>query len=188
MATKKKTTKTADLKGKIAKTESDINAARLAKVTKLAEAKKEHDRAVQKVKEDELAEYCVQVEQFAKRVPFLCSLAKKLSEFTTVPTLKLDLGRANIYSYQFGLYRYTIGSMDSNHWCIGCRSDRACADFWVIDETGVWLDDKVQNKSICAERLSKGVDLDRFMGPNAKEFMLAAVEWEKKLIDMVDAL
>lgn len=186
MATKK-TTKTVDLKETIAKTEADINAARLAKITKLADAKKEHDAAVQQAKEDELAEYRTQLEEFSKRVPFLCSLAKQLAVVMTVPTVMVNLARKCQYSYVFGVFQYKTDSREPKHWCVGCKSN-GHDNHYVIDESGVWLDYKVRNKDIYATELSDKVVPDSFSGPNAKEFMLAAVEWEKKLLETVDLL
>ena len=186
MATKK-TTKHVDLKEAIVKTEADINASRLAKITKMAEAKKEHDAAVQQAKEDELAEYRTQLEEFAKRVPFLCSLAKQLAVVMTVPIVPVNLARDTQYSYEFGAFTYNNDRKEP-HWCVGCRaSDKVNPDYSVIDESGVWIDYKMKT-NIYAVKLTDKVNPDRYNGPNAKEFMLAAVEWEKKLLETVDSL
>ena len=187
MTTKKTTAKPIDIKEAIVKTENDINAARLAKVTKLAEAKINHDTTVRKAREDELAEYRNQLELFAKRAPFLCSLAKQLAVFTTVPTIPVKFSGSRNYEYEFGAFKYMTAGKEL-HMCVGCRaSHKATPDYFVFDESGVWID-RTLKTDLYTGKLSGDVNPDRYSGPNAKEFMLTALDWEKQLLALVDSL
>lgn len=91
MATTKKTTATKkkplDPKAELAKTEAAFDDIRNKKLDALVNAKVAHDKAVKTAKEDELAGFQTQLDIFAKRVPFLCSLAKKLAVVGTVPII-----------------------------------------------------------------------------------------------------
>lgn len=195
MATTKKTTatkkKTIDPKAELAKTEAAFDNIRVQKLDALVNAKIAHDKAVKTAKEDELAGFQTQMETFAKRVPFLCTLAKKLAVVGTVPTIPVKFSRPHQYEYVFSAFKYGVSGDKSDHWCVGIRDDDKSyhtVNYYVINETGVWLDFHVSNKNIYATDLSKSVEPTSFSGPNVKEFMLTALEWEKKLIDAVDQL
>ncbi len=195
MATTNKTTatkkKTIDPKTEIAKTESAFENIRIQKLDALVNAKVAHDKAVKTAKEDELAGFQTQMETFAKRVPFLCTLAKKLAVAGTVPIIPVKFSRPHKYEYVFSAFKYGVNGDNSDHWCVGIRDDDKSyhtVHYYVINETGVWLDFHVSNKNIYATDLSKSPEPTSFDGPNVKEFMLTALDWEKKLIDAVDQL
>lgn len=195
MATTKKTTatkkKTIDPKAEIAKTEAAFDDIRTQKLDALVNAKVAHDKAVKTAKEDELAGFQTQMETFAKRVPFLCTLAKKLAVVGTVPTIQVKFSRPHQYEYVFSAFKYGVNGDKSDHWCVGIRDDDKSyhtVNYYVINETGVWLDYHISNKTIYATDLSKSPEPTSFSGPNVKEFMLTALDWEKKLIDAVDQL
>lgn len=188
MATKKKTV---DPKAELAKTESAFDDIRLKKLDALVNAKVAHDKAVKTAKADELAGYQTQLETFAKRVPFLCNLAKKLAVVGTVPTVQVKFNRPHKCDYVFSAFKYGFKGNDGEHWCVGIRDEEKTyhtVDYYVINETGVWLDYHISNKTIYATDLCKSAEPTEYSGPNVKEFMLTAVEWEKKLIDAVDQL
>ena len=195
MATTKKTTATKkkplDPKAELAKTEAAFDDIRNKKLDALVNAKVAHDKAVKTAKEDELAGFQTQMENFAKRVPFLCSLAKKLAVVGTVPTIPVKFSRSHQYEYVFSAFKYGIKGGNGDHWCVGIRDDEKSyhtVNYYVINETGVWLDYHISNKTIYATDLCKSAEPTSFNGPNVKEFMLAALEWEKKLIEAVDQL
>jgi len=189
MATKKKPI---DPNAELAKTEFAFDNIRIQKLDALVNAKVAHDNAVKSAKEDELAGFQAQLETFAKRVPFLCTLAKKLAVVGTVPTIPVKFNRPHKYEYVFSAFKYEVKDVAGGyHWCVGIRDDDKSyhtVNYYVINETGVWLDYHIANKSIYATDLCKSTDPKEFSSPNVKEFMLTAVEWEKKLIDAVDQL
>lgn len=196
MATTKKTTatknKTIDPKAEIAKTESAFENIRIQKLDALVNAKVAHDKAVKTAKEDELAGFQTQMEAFAKRVPFLCNLAKKLAVVGTVPTIPVKFSRPHRFEHVFSAFKYGIkGGNSGDHWCVGISDDDKSyhtVNYYVINENGVWLDYHISNKTIYATGLCKSAEPTSFNGPNVKEFMLTALEWEKNLIDAVDQL
>ena len=191
MTTKKKTV---DPKAELAKTEAAFDDIRLKKLNSLVKAKVANDKAVAKAKTDELAGFKTQLENFSKRVPFLCSLAKKLAVVGTVPVIQVKFNRPHKYEYVFSAFKYGIKygyGPQTDHWCIGIRDDDKSyhtVNYYVVDETGKWLDFHVSNKTIYTTDLCSSADPGEFSSPNVKEFMLAAVEWEKKLIDAIDQL
>lgn len=195
MATTKKTTATKkkplDPKAELAKTEAAFDDIRNKKLDALVNAKVAHDKAVKTAKEDELAGFKTQLDNFAKRVPFLCSLAKKLSVVGTVPIIPVKFSRQHKYEYVFSAFKYGITGESGDHWCVGVRDDDKSyhtVNYYVFNETGVWLDYHISNKTIYATDLCKSAEPTSFNGPNVKEFMLTALEWEKKLIEAVDQL
>lgn len=195
MATTKKTTatkkKTLDPKAELAKTEAAFDDIRLQKLDALVNAKVAHDKAVKTAKEDELAGFKTQLETFSKRVSFLCNLAKKLAVVGTVPVIPVKFNRPHKYEYEFSAFKYGFKGGDSDHWCVGIRDTEKSyhtVNYYVVNETGVWLDYHISNKTIYATDLCTSTDPTEHSGPNVKEFMLAALEWEKKLIEAVDQL
>ena len=190
MATKKKTV---DPKAELAKTEAAFDDIRLKKLDTLVKAKVANDKAVAKAKTEEMAGFKTQLENFFKRVPFLCTLAKKLDVVGTVPVLQVKFNRPHKYEYVFSAFKYCIkySNDDTTHWCIGIRDDEKSyhtVNYYVVDETGKWLDYHVSNKTIYATDLCASAGPSEHSGPNVKDFMLAAVEWEKELLNAIDKL
>jgi hypothetical protein len=170
--------------------ERDLMAMRLEKVNKLAEAKETHDKAVKQAQEDELRDYGKQLELFLKRVPDLAKLASQVSKLTTLPTVKMHKFWLGKKEYTFGASTYST----ANHaklTCIGATRPRegfGSAYYIVIGPDGQWLTNRdADEPSVYFATLENKTDENR-MRPNAKDFMLAALEWEKQLYDLVDSL
>lgn len=170
--------------------EQTLMAVRLDKVNKLAAAKESHDRAVQQAQEDELRNYGKQLDLFMKRAPDLAQMATQVSKLTTLPTVKMRKFHMDTEEYTFGASTYRT----KNHTqltCIGAirpREGFGSAKYIVIGPDGQWVTNKDADvPSVFFEKLVDKIDEKRWY-PNAKDFMLAALEWEKQLYALVDSL
>lgn len=172
------------------KADQDLMAMRLAKVNKLAAAKETHDQAVQQAQEDELRDYGKQLELFLKRAPDLVQMAAQVSKLTTLPTVKMRKFRMDKEEYSFGATTYRT----KNHTqltCIGATRPPegfGSAQYIVIGPDGQWVTNKDTDvPSVYFDHLENKIDETRWR-PNAKDFMLAALDWEKQLYALVDSL
>jgi hypothetical protein len=172
------------------KAEQDLMAVRLEKVNKLAAAKEAHDKAVKKAQEDELLDYGKQLDKFMKRAPDLVQMASQLSKITNLPTVTMRTFFLDKEAYVFGATTYRAKSGE-RHSCIGATRPRegfGSASYVVIGPDGQWVTSKVSDEQfVHFEQLENKTSENR-MRPNAKDFMLAALEWEKQLYALVDSL
>ena len=172
------------------KAEQDLMAVRLEKVNKLAAAKEAHDKAVKKAQEDELLDYSKQLDLFMKRAPDLVQMAAQVSKLATLPTVKIGKFWLGEEEYTFGASTYRT----TNHTqltCIGAirpREGYGDAHYIVIGPDGQWVTNRETDEhGTYFEQLENKTSENR-MRPNAKDFMLAALEWEKQLYALVDSL
>jgi hypothetical protein len=168
----------------------DLMAMRLEKVNKLAEAKETHDKAVKQAQEDELRDYGKQLALFLKRAPDLVQMAAKVSKLTTLPTVKMRKFWLGKEEYTFGATTYRASSGERRS-CIGATRPRegfGSANYIVIGPDGEWVTNRETDEhNTYFETLENNISENR-MRPNAKDFMLAALDWEKQLYDLVDSL
>jgi hypothetical protein len=170
--------------------EQDLMAIRLDKVNKLVAAKETHDNAVKKVLEDELRDYGKQLDLFMKRAPDLVQMATQVSKLAALPTVKMRkfcMGKEE-YVFRASTYRTNYSTQLM---CIGATRPReglCSASYIVIGPDGQWVTNKVSAEQLVHfEELENKTTENRWR-PNAKDFMLAALEWEKQLYALVDRL
>ena len=172
------------------KADQDLMAMRLAKVNKLAAAKETHDKAVKQAQEDELHDYGKQLELFLKRAPDLVQMAAQVSKVATLPTVKMGKFWLGKEEYTFGATTYRAKSGERRS-CIGATRPRegfGSANYIVIGPDGQWVTNRETDEhGTYFEDLENNISENR-MRPNAKDFMLAALEWEKQLYALVDSL
>ena len=172
------------------KAEQDLMAVRLEKVNKLAAAKEAHDNAVKKAQEDELRDYGKQLDKFMERAPDLVQMAAQVSKITNLPTVKVGKFFLDKEEYVFGATTYRAKSGERRS-CIGATRPRegfGSASYIVIGPDGEWVTSKVSDEQfVHFEQLENKTGENRWH-PNAKDFMLAALEWEKQLYALVDSL
>ena len=170
--------------------EQDLMAMRLDKVNKLAAAKETHEKAVQQDQEDELRDYSKQLDLFMKRVPDLIQMATQLAKLATLPTVKMSKFYLDKEEYIFGASTYE--SKDRKEiMSIGATRPReglSSARYLVIGADGQWVTNKdAYEPSVYFNEPDNTATTNRCR-PNAKDFMLAALEWEKQLFALVDSL
>lgn len=176
------------------KAEQDLMAVRLEKVNKLAAAKETHDKAVKKAQEEELLEYSKQLDQFMKRAPDLVHMATQVSKLTTLPTVKIGKFWLDKEEYTFGAFRYTTNPYKSEleTKCIGAfrpAQGFGSPQYMVIGPDGQWIARGYTPDTPSPDFRHPIETIDEKRGyPNAKDFMLAALEWEKQLYALVDSL
>ena len=172
------------------KAEQDLMALRLDKVNKLAAAKETHDKAVKKAQEDELRDYSKQLDQFMKRAPDLVQMATLVSKLTKLPTVKMRKFWLDKEEYVFGATTYWNHNREQLMSIGATRQPEGMgsAKYLVIGPDGQWVTNKTAYEpSIYFQELENNIAENR-MYPNAKDFMLAALEWEKQLYALVDSL
>jgi len=187
MATKKKI----DLVAEIKKAEGTLMGTRLTKLNQLVTAKEEHDKAVKKAHDDELKSYRGLLADFMKRVPYLSLLAEQLSKLAKLPEVPLTFPEK---TYIFGAYTYT-DLENKTQWGIGAmnppQSVYGEARYIVVGATGDWITyNKHNTRNFGCDHLNDTyiVGVGSRYYPDSKEFMLAALEWEKQVIALVDSL
>lgn len=170
--------------------EQDLMAVRLEKVNKLAAAKETHDKAVKQAQEEELLEYSKQLDLFMQRAPDLAQMASQVSKLATLPTVKMGKFFLDKEEYVFGATTYRAKSGERRS-CIGATRPRegfGSASYVVIGPDGEWVTSRVSDEQfVHFEQLENKTGENRWR-PNAKDFMLAALEWEKQLYALVDSL
>lgn len=170
--------------------EQDLMAVRLEKVNKLAAAKEAHDNAVKKAQEDELRDYGKQLDKFMERAPDLVQMAAQVSKITNLPTVKMGKFFLDKEEYVFGATTYRAKSGERRS-CIGATRQRegfGSASYIVLGPDGEWVTSRVSDEQfVHFEQLENKTGENRWR-PNAKDFMLAALEWEKQLYALVDSL
>lgn len=170
--------------------EQDLMAVRLEKVNKLAAAKETHDKAVKKAQEDELLDYSKQLDLFMQRAPDLVKMATQVSKLATIPTVKMGKFWLGKEEYVFGATTYRASSNERRS-CIGATRQRegfGSASYIVIGPDGEWVTSRASDEPMVHfEQLENKTSENRWR-PNAKDFMLAALEWEKQLYALVDSL
>lgn len=174
--------------------EQDLMAVRLEKVNKLAAAKETHDKAVKKAQEDELLDYRKQLDLFMKRAPDLVHMAIQVSKLANLPTVKMGKFWRDNDEYTFGAYRFTTNPYKSEleTKCIGAfrpHQGLGSPQYMVIGPDGQWISRGYtpDTPSPDFNYPTDTIDNDRWY-PNVKDFMLAALEWEKQLYALVDSL
>lgn len=188
MATKKINPRTARKKADL-----ELMAMRMDKVNKLAAAKEAHDMAVQHAQEDELRDYGKQLDLFMKRAPELIQMATQVSKLTTLPMVKMRKFGMDKEEYVFKASTYVSNNL-TPLMCIGATRQRegfGCAYYIVIGPDGQWVTNKAAYEPsvrlVSFETLVDNIGEKRWY-PNAKDFMVAALEWEKQLYSLVDSL
>lgn len=185
MKTKKINTRTA-----MEKADRDLMATRMDKVNKLAAAKEAHDNAVKQAQEAELRDYGKQLDAFMKRAPELIQMAAQVVKLTTLPTVKMRKFWMDSEEYVFKAYTY-VASNRTPQMCIGAI--RPCegygrSPYIVLGPDGQWVTNKdAYEPSASFAKLADEIGEKRWH-PNAKDFMVAALEWEKQLYALVDSL
>ena len=189
MTTKKINPRTASKKA-----EQDLMAMRLDKVNKLAAAKETHDKAVKQAKEDELRDYGKQLALFLKRAPALVHMAIQVSKLATLPTVKMGKFWLDNEEYTFGAFRYTTNPYKSEieTKCIGAfrpAQGLGSPKYIVIGPDGQWISKGYTPGTPSPNFYQPPATIDeKRCYPNPKDFMLAAMEWEKQLYALVDSL
>lgn len=182
------TTKKIDPRAASKQAERDLMATRMDKLNKLVEAKEAHDKAVQQAQDDELQDYSKQLDAFIKRVPELIQMASQVAKLATLPTVKMRKYFMDDTEYAFGATTYRTNSRTQT--CIGATRSRegfGSEKATVIGPDGQWVTNKFDVQGVCFEKLETKTSEKRWR-PNAKDFMLAALEWEKQLYALVDSL
>ena len=180
-----------DLVAEIKKAEGKRMGARIIKLNQLVTAKEEHDKAVKKAHDDELKEFQGLLADFIKRVPYLSLLVDQLSKLTTLPTVPLTFPEK---TYIFGAYTYTDLN-GKTQWGIGAKKPAASVyntpSYILLGVTGEWVTyNKHKDRNFSCDQLKDNyiVGVGSRYYPDSKEFMIAALEWEKTLLATVDAL
>ncbi len=163
---------------------------RMDKVNKLVAAKEAHDMAVQHAREDELRDYGKQLDLFIKRAPELIKMAAQLSKLTTLPTVNMCKCWMDNEEYVFKASTY-LANNRTTLMCIGAirpREGYGSAKYIVIGPDGQWVTNKdAYEPSVYFHTLVNKIDEKKWY-PNVKDFMVAALEWEKQLYALVDSL
>ena len=170
--------------------EQDLMAVRLEKVNKLAAAKETHDKAVKQALEEELIEYNKQLDLFMQRAPDLAQMASQVSKLATLPTVKMGTFWLGKEEYVFGATTYRANSNERRS-CIGAirpREGFGSASYIVIGPDGEWVTNRASDEHMVNFEQLKNTTSENRWRPNAKDFMLAALEWEKQLYALVDSL
>jgi len=180
MATKKKI----DLVAEIKKAEGT----RLTKLNQLVTAKEEHDKAVKKAHDEETKEFQEMVKNFAKRVPYLSLLAEQASKLVKLPEIPIPNKEEKM---SFGAYEYRELD-DTSHLGIGVHAPAVGygdPHRTMMNCKGEWIRfDNHKDRFSCNCIADSDNAYDRRHYVNSKEFMLAALEWEKQVIALVDSL
>ena len=128
---------------------------------------------------------------FIKRVPYLSLLVDQLSKLTTLPTVPLTFPEK---TYIFGAYPYTDLN-GKTQWGIGAKKPAASVyntpSYILLGVTGEWVTyNKHKDRNFSCDQLNDNyiVGVGSRYYPDSKEFMIAALEWEKTLLATVDAL
>ena len=169
--------------------EHDIMATRLDKLNKLVAAKEAHDKAVQQAQDDELADYGKQLDAFSKRAPALIQMATQVAKLAAIPTVTMRRYCMSETEYVFGATTYPTSNGKPQMY-IGATRQRegyGSTSAIVIGPDGQWASNKYDVRGVCFEKLENKTAENRWR-PNAKDFMLAALEWEKQLYALVDSL
>lgn len=174
--------------------EQDLLAMRLEKVNKLAAAKDTHDKAVKKAQEKELRDYSKQLDLFRKRVPDLIHMAIQVSKLTTLTTVNMGKFWLDKEEYVFGAFRFTTNPYkpEIETKCIGAyRPSQGFGSpkYLVIGPDGQWITSGYTPDTSSPNFYQPPASIDEKRSyPNPKDFMLAALEWEKQLYALVDSL
>ena len=180
-----------DLVAEIKKAEGTLMGARITKLNQLVTAKEEHGKAVKKAHEDELKIYQGLVDDFIKRVPYLSMLVDQLSKLAKLPEVPLAFPEK---TYIFGAYTYT--DLDNKtQWGIGAKKPAESVynspSYIMVGATGKWITYNThKDRNFSCDQLNDTyiVGVGSRYYPDSKEFMLAALEWEKQVIALVDQL
>lgn len=180
-----------DLVAEIKKAEGKRMGARIIKLNQLVTAKEEHDKAVKKAHDDELKDFQGLLADFIKRVPYLSLLVDQLSKLTTLPTVPLSFPEK---TYIFGAYPYTDLN-NKTQWGIGAKKPAESVynspSYILVGATGKWIAYNThKDRNFSCDQLNDNyiVGVGSRYYPDSKEFMIAALEWEKTLLATVDAL
>lgn len=192
MTTKSKKTasKTVDPMEAIQQAEAKINTARISKLDALVKAKEVHDTAVKKAAEDEFATYRELLTEFRKRVPFLNSIVVQLAKLKVkMPTITLHLHN----DVTFGAHQYTryVHCSSQTVYGIGTTYKGASTYYTMLNPEGNPVTYKEQLGSYASSeeiKMNPPVNDCYRSNPTVKEFMIAALDWEKQLLAIVDSL
>ena len=177
-----------DLADEIKKAEDTLMGTRLTKLNQLVNAKEEHDKAVKKAHDDETKAFQEMLKSFAERVPQLSQLAEKVSKLAELPEIPIPNKEEKMF---FGAHEYRdLGN--NTRLGIGIRIPPVGygeAHRAMLDCKGSWITYKMHKSDFsCDDIRDTDNAYDRRHHANSKEFMLAALEWEKQLIALVDSL
>lgn len=179
-----------DLAAEIKKAEGTLMGARIIKLNQLVTAKEEHDKAVKQAHEDELNTYKDLIADFMKRVPYLSLLVEQLSKLAKLPEVTIQLADTK---WVFSAHKYDDANRKP---CFGIGAKQppstayASTYYIVVGPNGEWVThkDNTTHNMYCTNLVDNDNKYVRGHYPNSKEFMLAALEWEKTLLATVDAL